>query len=104
MSEFENIKRGLEEAIAYERGELKARKVRVTVAPPETWSAEAVRDVRVKSGMTQRVFASVLGVNIKTVEAWEAGRNTPAGPASRMLTMLKRDPSLPEKMRFLYRA
>lgn len=103
MSEFENIKRSLEEAIAYERGELTARKTRVTVTPPETWSAEAVRDVRVQSGMTQRVFADVLGVNIKTVEAWEAGRNTPAGPASRMLSMLKHDPALPEKMSIIAR-
>lgn len=103
MSEFELIKRGLEEAIACEQGELAARKTRVTVAPPEAWSADAVRDIRIQSGMTQRVFADVIGVNIKTVEAWEAGRNTPAGPASRMLSLLKHDPSLPEKMSIIAR-
>lgn len=103
MSEFESIKRGLEEAVAYERGALNARTSRITVAPPETWSAAKVREVRTSAGMSQRVFADVMGVSVKTVEAWEAGRNIPAGPASRMLTMIKRDPSLPEKMRFLYR-
>ena len=42
-------------------------------------------------------------VSTKTVEAWEAGRNIPDGPARRMLSMLKQDPSIPEKYRFVER-
>ena len=47
--------------------------------------------------MTQYIFAGAMGVSQKTVEAWEAGRNVPNGPASRMLSMLKSDPDLLEK-------
>ena len=35
--------------------------------------------------MTQKVFASFLGVSPKTVESWEAGRYKPDGPARRVM-------------------
>ena len=47
--------------------------------------------------MSQRTFASYMGVSDKTVEAWESGRNIPNGPASRILSMLQADPNLPER-------
>ena len=33
------------------------------------------RELRIASGMTQRAFAEYLGVSVRTVEAWEYGRN-----------------------------
>lgn len=47
--------------------------------------------------MTQVIFAQILGVSKKTVEAWEAGINSPNGPAKRIIGMLKEDPLLPER-------
>jgi putative transcriptional regulator len=35
-----------------------------------------------------------LGVSLKTVEAWESGKNVPSGPALRMIEMLKDDPDV----------
>ncbi|HZK62297.1 MAG TPA: helix-turn-helix domain-containing protein [Anaerovoracaceae bacterium] len=43
---------------------------------------------------SQRVFAEVLGVSPKTIEAWEAGKNHPDGSSSRMLQLLQKDPDL----------
>ena len=34
------------------------------------YDGKQIRDVRMKTGMTQSVFASYMGVSIKTVEAW----------------------------------
>ncbi len=41
--------------------------------------------------LTQHSFALVMGVSIKTVEAWESGKNVPQGPAQRMLDILSKE-------------
>ena len=43
---------------------------------------------------SQALFAMSLGVSLKTVEAWESGKNVPSGPALRMIEMLKDDPDV----------
>ena len=43
------------------------------------------------------LFAQYMGVSVKTVEAWEAGRNHPVGAACRLLAMTKNDPDFPVK-------
>jgi putative transcriptional regulator len=52
------------------------------------YSNTEIRDIRVKAGMTQTVFASYMGVSKKTVEAWECGRTHPSGPVFRLLDIL----------------
>ena len=51
--------------------------------------------------MSQRIFASYMGVSLKTVEAWEAGTNHPSGAASRILSMMEMDVNLTEKYPFV---
>ena len=73
MSVYESIIKGLNEAIEYESGTGNARVVKCTVNPVPDFQAEEIRDVRLSLGMTQITFAQVMGVSVKTVEAWEAG-------------------------------
>ena len=95
---FESIKQGLDEAIAYERGELlNVRVDKVTVAPLRAYSNVEIKEIRAKQNMTQRIFADAIGVSVKTVEAWEMGTNTPSGIANRMLELLSYDDSLFER-------
>lgn len=97
MSEFYDIiKTGLEEAIAYERGETKANTRTVTVEEVAHFEPSEIRQIRLDTGMTQVLFASYLGVSKKTVEAWECGRNHPDGAASRLLWITKRNPDFPK--------
>ena len=97
MSVFKSLKSGLEEAIQIENEQIRARKHKLTVTPVEEFTNLEIKEVREKLNMTQVVFAQILGVSKKTVEAWEAGINTPNGPAKRIIGMLKEDPALPEK-------
>jgi putative transcriptional regulator len=87
----EAITRGLEEAIAYERGDTsKARLVIPKIATPG-YSAKDVVRVRQKYHLSQRSLALLLNVSPRTVEAWENGKNIPAGPSARLLYLLEKD-------------
>ena len=88
---FEDVKQGLEEAIAYEKGQGKARVKTYMILPIKEYSGAEIRDIRMKAGMTQNVFAAYMGVSKKTVEAWECGRTHPTGPVFRLLDILATD-------------
>lgn len=57
-------------------------------------SAEDIKAIRKKLGFTQAVFAAVIGVSTKTVEAWEKGTNQPIGSARRMISLIQFDPEI----------
>ncbi len=103
MTIYESITKGLTEAIEHEKGTIKARSNRVKVEPLVCFDRAEIKAIRRDVKMTQAVFANFLGVSPKTVEAWEAGMNKPSGPASRVLSMLKKDPTIPEKYKFIKR-
>ncbi len=98
MKVYDGIIQGLEEAIAHKEGKMNARTRTLSVTPIPALGAGEIKSIRAELGMTQVLFAGVMGVSPKTVEAWEAGRNTPDGPARRMLSILKADPDLPQKL------
>lgn len=95
MTVFEEIKAGLEQAIEYERGNLKARTTVISIEPLAHYTAEDIKRIRMSTDLTQRMFASFMGVSVKTVEAWESGRNRPEGPACRILAMIEKNPQFP---------
>lgn len=97
MSVFDKIKTGLEEAIAYEQGGLEAKTTKMSVVPVARYEADEIKSIRKSTGFTQVIFAQYMGVSVKTVEAWEAGRNHPEGAACRLLALTKKDPQFPIK-------
>lgn len=97
MSLFGDIKTGLNQAIEYEKGNLKTKTTTLTVEPIESFKPEEIRSIRKETGLTQVLFAKYMGVSVKTVEAWEAGRNHPEGAACRLLSMTRNDPAFPRK-------
>ncbi len=96
MNVFEEIKTGLNEAIEYEKGNLKANSKILSITPLEEFSASEIKEIRKSTGLTQVLFANYLGVSLKTVEAWESGRNKPNGSACRMLSITKSNPKFPK--------
>ncbi|WP_455194108.1 helix-turn-helix domain-containing protein [Eubacterium ramulus] len=85
---FDDLRQGLEEAIDFQKGIGTARTKTYMIMPIRKYSNEEIREIRMKAGMTQSVFASYMGVSKKTVEAWECGRTHPTGPAYRLLDIL----------------
>lgn len=94
MNVFESIMTGLNEAVEYEKGNLTAKKTTLTVEPLPEITAEEIKSIRKEIGLTQAMFATVIGVSTKTVEAWESGTNRPIGPARRMLSLIRFYPDI----------
>ena len=77
---------------------------KITVLPVKIYEAEEIKKIRNKTGMSQKTFASYMGVSDKTVEAWEAGTNHPSGAASRILNMMEMDKDLVVRFPFVTNA
>ena len=95
----DSIIKGLEEALAYERGERSlrtrtaertAREARV-VAPP-LYDSARIRAVRARLALSQPLFAAALNVSAQTVKAWERGARVPDGPTRRLLELAEEHP------------
>lgn len=69
----------------------------MTVLPQKEYEAADIKKIRSHIGVTQAVFAGILRVSKKAVEAWESGRNKPDGPSRRLLAAIEEDPSFPSK-------
>ena len=93
VSLFEEIKAGLEEAIEYKKGNIKLRTTTMKIEKLPKYKGKQIKNIRKKLTLTQSIFARLLGVSVKTVEAWETGTNIPNGPAQRILNALKKDPN-----------
>ena len=93
MSEmFESIMHSFDETVLSARqGRLRET---VFVSPVKEYDAAGIRELRKRLDMTQAMFAGLFAVSKKTVEAWEAGRNTPNGPSLRMMELLSEDLSV----------
>ena len=103
MNVYEGIMQGLNEALEHAQGKKKLRTTVIHIEPVKTFECGEIRKLRVNLGMTQSMFAGVMGVSIKTVEAWECGRNKPDGAARRLLSLIESDPQIPEKYSIVIR-
>jgi putative transcriptional regulator len=57
-----------------------------------TIDAASVREIRESLALSQRQFASIVHVSIKTLRNWEQGIRTPDGAAAALLTAIRNDP------------
>jgi len=93
----ERLKKGLQELIAHEKGEITLRTREVVLPdPPHNYTAADIVRIRKDLGYSQAVFASVIAVSVKTVRGWEQGSRHPSGSASRLLQLLERPEMLRE--------
>ncbi|MCL1866640.1 MAG: helix-turn-helix domain-containing protein [Oscillospiraceae bacterium] len=89
---FESLKRSLEEAVEYSKGNLKCRTHKIKFEPVPEYTPDDIKRIRINSKLTQIGFADFLGVSAKAVEAWENGRNKPNGSARRLMSVADKNP------------
>jgi putative transcriptional regulator len=86
---FDDLKEGLSEALDHAGGKPVAARARaVTVARGE------VKAARLKAGLTQEEFASVLGAGVATLRKWEQGQRRPSGAAARLIQIIAMKPGI----------
>jgi putative transcriptional regulator len=93
---FADLKDAMEDALAFERG--KRRNLKVTriqaPRPPKAMSPKDIAQIRQKLNCSQAVFAMMLNISPKTVQAWEQGSREPGDAALKLLTIAKRHPEI----------
>lgn len=94
MNMFEDIMVGLHESAEFETGKRDLKTKTIKILPTPAYTKEDIKKIRVGMGLTQTLFAGVIGVSKKTVEAWESGRNKPDGSSSRILQLISKNPDI----------
>lgn len=61
-------------------------------------SVSPVAAARIQSGMSQSLFAKLLGVSLRTLQEWEQGRRTPSGAAQTLLKIALRHPEVLQEL------
>ena len=86
---FEDLKSGLEDAIAHSKGKLDLRSECIEIPkPPMKYKPKEIKQIRETIRYSQGLFAKVLNVSIKTVQSWEVGERTPSHAALRLLEII----------------
>jgi putative transcriptional regulator len=52
----------------------------------------SVSAIRERTGLSQRKFAHLLGVSVRTLQEWEQGRRAPSGAARTLLRIAAKNP------------
>lgn len=91
---FSDLMEGLEEAFVHSKGKASAE----TFVRKSTLPRVDVAGIRESLCMTQKAFATILGVSCRTVEAWESGKANPAPTAKKLMHLIQEDHSLVKKL------
>jgi len=83
----DDIRASLREALDHAGG--KRTKAVVHKIMPRATDA---REARIKLGLSQREFASLIGTGVGTVRKWEFGTRTPSGAARALISIIKAEP------------
>jgi putative transcriptional regulator len=95
--DFDKLITGAEQLIDHKVGHIQLRTTtrrRYRFAPLREYNAGRIKMIRTLNHLSQNDLADLMGVKKKTVQAWEASRNTPSGVASRLLSVIEDDPGI----------
>ncbi|MEW6532116.1 MAG: NadS family protein [Thermodesulfobacteriota bacterium] len=82
---FEELVASVREGASILRGQTRASRT-VEMDLPD------VKRIRTRYQISQKEFASLLGISVKTLQNWEQGRRIPKGPAQILLRVAAKHP------------
>ncbi len=91
---FQKIAAGLQDAIAFHRGQRVLTVREVEVRPPSKLGAKDVALLRRRLRVSQAALARLLNVSPRTVQAWERNARSPSDAALKLLHVAKRHPEV----------
>jgi len=89
---FGELKESLNQALQHASGKRADLRVTVLPAPPSPMSRSEIVKLRGELNCSQAVFARLLNVSLKTVQAWEQGLRQPGDAALKLLTIARKNP------------
>jgi putative transcriptional regulator len=89
---FDDLRRSLADAMAYEQGKPVDLRTREIPPPPKPLKPTEIRRIRLALNASQALFARFLNVSPNTVESWEQGVRHPDQAALKLLTIAKKYP------------
>ena len=91
---FNELELSLNQALAHARGERGDYKEKKIVAPPPPKPRSSANIVRLRQRLncSQAIFARLLNVSPKTVQAWEQGTRKPSDAALKLLAVAEKHP------------
>ena len=88
----EKLIQSAKQAEAHSAGKKKLRTNVIEILPIPNYGPQQIRDIRARLGLTQGLMGGIIGVSIKTIEAWELGYRRPSSSAMRLLAELDTNP------------
>lgn len=89
----EEILAGLEEIAAWKKGRLTLKTSELNLP-----TACDVTGIRERMGVSQQVFATLMGVSLNTLRYWEKGQREPKGSARTLLLVADKQPQALRKI------
>lgn len=93
---FAELMESAGQALDYERGARESYRVTQVAIPkpPQPMSSAEIARIRKRLNYSQSIFARVLNVSTKTIQAWEQGARVPSDAALKLLTIAKKHPEV----------
>ncbi len=89
---FGDLLQALDEALRYSRGEQINARTTVLPVPPAPMAREDIIQLRERFNCSQTIFARLLNVSVKTLQAWEQGLRVPSDAALKLLNVASKHP------------
>ena len=91
---FARMEESFNEALQHVRGERQDLRTTILPAPLKPMKKTDIVRLRQQLNYSQALFALVLNVSVKTVQAWEQGLREPNSAALKLLTIASKHPEV----------
>ena len=94
MGLFDDLRKSLADALAFEQGRAVNLRVTEIPAPPRKLAPRDIRAIRRSLNASQVLFARFLNVSPNTIRSWEQGTRRPRGADLKLLAIARRSPKV----------